>query len=145
MGVELTGDWNKFNELKDMDKHIKKHIGNALEISGEVVRAKIVKGISRQSFDFVALADSTIERKRKLGKSPLTLVENSDYVSSFAVDRIKWDEVLVGTTMPQGRALEFGFASRNLPARPHVGPALEDSKEEIMKRMYAGVEKIFSK
>jgi hypothetical protein len=104
-------------------------LGIALEIAGEVVRGNIVKGIRDQKWNFKPLAESTLKKK----KERQILIETSDYVNSFAVQKTSNLEVQVGTVEPRARALEFGREEVNLPPRPHVGPGFRDSKNEVAK------------
>lgn len=118
--------------------NIEKAEVKGLSQCGEHLRGNIVKGIRDQKHGFEPLKEETLkakaDTKRKrggetIGKgSSLILIDKSDYVSSFSsnVDRAK-KSVIVGTDHDQGRALEFGYEPRNLPARPHIGPALDES------------------
>ncbi|MCL2154046.1 MAG: phage morphogenesis protein [Leptospirales bacterium] len=139
-------------KLNNAGTLLKENMENALMVSGEIVRGNIVKGIRGQKYNFVPLAPATLKAKskpRKRGKytiragSRLTLVDQSDYVASFAVEKKDWDEVQVGTNHPQGRALELGYAPRNLPARPHVAPAFEESIDVVQKTLQDALSGVF--
>jgi len=45
----------------------------------------------------------------------------------------------VGTNVVYARALEFGYAPRNLEARPYLYPALKRNKAEILKILRKGL------
>ncbi len=152
MGVKLEGDWDKFLNLKNLN--IVKQMDNALVTAGEVVRRNIVKGIQEQRIEGPSLKSTTLEAKskpRKRGKdtipsgSNLKLIDQGDYVSSFATEQVSETEVHVGSNHDQARALEFGYAPRNLPARPHVGPAVERSMDEMGEVLRESFEGAFKK
>ncbi len=143
MGLEFTGDWDKFRNLENIERAMQDHMGDALETAGELLRGNIVKGIRNQKFDFAPLAESTKKTKIRDNKSPLILIREGDYLASFAVKREGWDKVHVGSNHPQGRALEHGYEPGNLPARPHVAPALGESAEEILDTLGNGLATVF--
>jgi len=114
---------------------VHEHMGNALEVGAEIVRANIIKGIRDQKYSFAPLSQRTKEYKQKKGLSPLILIAEGDYMASFATKAVSWDEVHIGSNHPQSRALEFGYEPRGLPARPHVGPAMMDSIDEVISHL----------
>jgi hypothetical protein len=143
---------NLINRLNNMGTLVRREMERPLMIAGEIVRANIVKGIRGQKFDFAPLSPVTKEAKskpRKRGGFTISagtdgiLMDQTDYVGSFAVEQIDWDEVHVGTDHPQGRALEHGYEPRNLPARPHVAPALEESRDKIEEKLGDAFKEIF--
>jgi HK97 gp10 family phage protein len=134
---------NLINRLNNMGTLVRREMERPLLIAGEIVRANIVKGIRGQKFDFAPLAESTIERKKQKNYSDLILIAQGDYVASFTVEQEDWDEVHIGTNHAQGRALEFGYEPRNLPARPHVAPALEASREKVEEKLGEAFKEIF--
>lgn len=131
------------NRLNNMGTLVRREMERPLMIAGEIVRANIVKGIRGQKFDFAPLAEATIERKKQKNYSDLILIAQGDYVASFAVEQQDWDEVHIGTNHAQGRALEHGYEPRNLPARPHVAPALEESRDKIEEILGDAFKEIF--
>jgi hypothetical protein len=131
------------NRLNDMGSILKKNMERPLLIAGEVVRTNIVKGIRGQKYNFKPLAPSTVEQKARQKHSNLILIAQGDYMGSFTVEQRDWDEVHIGTNHNQGRALEFGYKPRNLPARPHVGPGLEESREKIKDILEDGFKQVF--
>lgn len=74
------------------------------------------------------LADSTIAEKTRLGYStPYPLLREGDLGDSihFAVSRKAADvEVILYSNDPRMPAHEYGMPSRNLPARPVLGPTV---------------------
>lgn len=134
---------NLINRLNNMGTLVRREMERPLLIAGEIVRANIVKGIRGQKFDFAPLVESTIERKKQKNYSDLILIAQGDYVASFAVEQEDWDEVHIGTNHAQGRALEMGYEPRNLPARPHVAPALEASREKVEEKLGEAFKEIF--
>ncbi len=126
-------------------------MGNALYRSGEIVRKNIVKGIRDQKYKSLwpALKENTLKAKTNSkrankGKgSSLILIDKGDYLSSFAVAKKSTEEVHVGSNHPQSRALEFGYEKNNIPARPHVLPAFEDSKSELETELTSAIGDVF--
>ncbi|MDI7213781.1 phage morphogenesis protein [Leptospira santarosai] len=112
-----------------------------------LVQANIIKGIRSQKYKsgWPELSEATKERKEKQGKSPLTLIEDGEYSASYEIVTIDDSTTIVGTNSIQARALERGFETKNIPARPHVGPALEDSKERIIQNFKEAMREIFKK
>ncbi|TAL31584.1 MAG: phage morphogenesis protein [Spirochaetes bacterium] len=140
----MEGNFDRLMELlENFKEHMEDKMASPLEEAGEIVRKNIVKGIRDQKWLMPPLAAKTGLRKAKLGHSPLILIAKGDYFASFTTERIRWDEVHVGTNHPQGRALEFGYAPRGLPARPHMTPALEESMPEVMEVIEEGYRKVF--
>jgi len=48
MGLELSGDWDKFMNLANVEKKLQEHMGDALERGGEIVRGSVIKYIRDQ-------------------------------------------------------------------------------------------------
>ncbi len=141
----MEGNFDRLLDiLGDFRERMEDTMAGPLEEAGEVVRAHIVKGIRDQKWAWPPLAPSTVERKALKKQSPLTLIAEGDYFASFTTERVRWDEVHVGTNHPQGRALEFGYGPRALPPRPHMGPALEESREEVAEVLEAGYQEVFA-
>lgn len=130
------------NRLNNMGKIVQQEMRRPLRIAGEIVRTNTVKGIRGQKFNFKPLAESTIEQKKRKKYSNLILIAQGDYMASFAVEQKDWNDVQIGTNHAQGRALEFGYKPRNLPARPHLGPAFDESQDkigEILNEAFQGI------
>lgn len=150
MPIETSG-FNEFiGALNNIGKNLEKNLDKACARTAHIVRTYTVKGIRDQSFNFSPLSPKYAERKKALGGSNKILMsgvrsENSstpsqNYVNSFAVEKLQSCEYLVGSDFPQAHALENGFEERNLPARPHLEPALQKAQKndfgrEIMKAM----------
>lgn len=143
----MEGNIDKLlNILGGLNSHIQNHMGDALERAGEIVRKHVVTGIRDQRWPMPPLAARTIDRKMKLRQSRLILIARGDYFASFAVARVSWDEVHMGTNHAQGRRLEFGYppGSKDItPSRPHVGPALDDSRDEVLEELLEGYKTVF--
>lgn len=129
--------------LAGLSTVVRKRMERPLMVSGEVVRANIVKGIRGQKFNFAPLKPATVERKQLKNKSSLILISEGDYMASFAVEQKRWDEVQIGTNHKQGRALEFGYKPRRLQKRPHVAPALKASEKKIHELLEQGFKEVF--
>ncbi|EMJ66174.1 HK97-gp10 family putative phage morphogenesis protein [Leptospira sp. P2653] len=112
-----------------------------------LVQANIIKGIRSQKYKsgWPELAETTKEKKQKEGKSPLTLIEEGELSSSFEIVKENDSTVVVGTNSPYARIHEFGFETKNIPARPYFRPALEDSKELIIENFKDALKEIFKK
>lgn len=143
MGLTLDGDWNFFDRANNIGSSIQETMGNALEVSAENIRAAVIKGIRDQKYSYAPLAQRTKEYKQKKGLSPLILIAEGDYLSSFATKKINWDEVHIGSNHPQSRALEFGYEPRGLPARPHFAPAMLDSVDEVITTLQGAFTHLF--
>lgn len=143
MGLDFTGDWKFFDNIKYFENNMQKHMSIALEVAAEIVRANVVKGIRDQKYLFAPLSIYTKEYKQKKGLSPLILIAEGDYLASFTTEKVDWDEVHIGSNHPQSRALEFGYEPKGLPARPHLAPALADSVNEVIDTLQDAFAKIF--
>ncbi len=143
-GLDFTGDWDRMiKNLGNVGNVLQDSMGDALETGAEHFRGAIIKGIRDQKWPHPPLKESTKEKKDKAGQSDKILIAEGDYLSSFAVEKVAWDEVHVGTNHPQGRALEFGYEPRNLPARAHVGPAIDEETEEYLDILQKGMGHMF--
>lgn len=151
MGLDYSGDWDKFMNLGNIDRVLRDHMGDTLEIAAEAVCANVVKGIRDQKWDMEPLKPETLEAKSKHrgGKDPkppgsnLILIDQADYLASFTTEKVSWDEIHVGSNHDQARALEFGYEPRNLPARPHFHPGIEESVEEFLDIIGEGFRSMF--
>ncbi|EMM99144.1 phage virion morphogenesis family protein [Leptospira noguchii str. 1993005606] len=112
-----------------------------------IVQANVIKGIRSQKYksDWPELSETTKERKEEKGKSPLTLIEDGELSASFEIVKGNDSTVIVGTNSPYARVHEFGFETKNIPARPYFRPALEDSKKLILKNFKDALREIFKK
>jgi len=143
MGCELTGDWDKFLNLKNIESAMREHMGDALERGAELLRGNVVKYIRDQKGNWPPLAESTVKQKAAKNQSDLILIAEGDYESSFATDRKSWDEVQMGSNHPQSRALEFGYEPRGLQARPHFWPAMEEGIDGYLNELQQGLATMF--
>lgn len=75
----------------------------------------------------------------------MTLIEEGDYSASYEIVKEGDSTRIVGTNSIQARVLERGFEAKGISARPHVGPALEDSKELILQNFRDVLKEIFKK
>ncbi|MDI7196298.1 hypothetical protein [Leptospira santarosai] len=119
---------------------------NVQDKNAALVQANIIKGIRSQKYksDWPELSEKTKARKQKKGKSPLALVEDGEYSSSFEISK-EGNSRAVGTNAKQARAMERGFEAKGIPARPHVGPAYEESKKAIIENFKEVMKEIFRK
>lgn len=143
MGMSLTGDWDKFMNLANVESAMRDHMGAALARGAEVVRGSVVKFIRDQKGNWPALKPETIERKEKEGQSDLTLIAEGDYMSSITTDQRAWDEVHVGTNHPQARAQEFGYEPAGIPARAHFWPGTEEAIGDYLEELQQGLATMF--
>ena len=150
MPIEMNGFDGFIGALNNIGKNLEKNLDKACARTAHIVRTYTVKGIRDQSFNFAPLSPKYAERKKALGGGNKILIsgvrsENSstpsqNYINSFAVEKLQPCEYITGSNFPQAPALENGYEDRNLPARPHLEPALQkaqkdDFGKEIMQAM----------
>ena len=139
MGVDTFGFDQIGNVMKNITKNLPKELDRAVARSAHVVQANVVKNIRDQKGDWPDLNEKYREQKQIRGNSPQMLISGhrggknptppSPYFTSFEVAKISDGNYAVGSDYPQARALEYGYEDNGLPARPHVEPAVEDSRE----------------
>jgi len=94
----------------------------------------------RSALPCIALLSMSLARQRRMRRQaaaarnplrgPKTLRrQEGTLVQSIQVDQPSWREVLVGTNVVYSAVHEFGFG--NIPARPYMGPALDESQDLI--------------
>lgn len=174
MGLDLTGFREFENVLNHAGSRIQTEMDKGIHRSAMIIQAGVIKGIKTQKWagEWKALSQKTIDFKKRVNASPhilisgyrggkkkvrggstgsptgltkLSNVPRANYVNSFAVAKIQNAMYAVGSNYPQARALEFGYKKRNLEARPHLGLAIRDSKEDIKKELDESIRKIFGK
>ncbi|AXR68240.1 phage morphogenesis protein [Leptospira mayottensis] len=119
---------------------------NVQDKNAALVQANIIKGVRSQKYksNWPELSEATKARKQKKGKSSLTLIEDGEYSASFEITK-EGDSRAIGTNSKQARAMERGFEAKGIPARPHVGPAYEESKKAIIENVRNVMKEIFKK
>lgn len=124
---EFFGNWDRFENLGNIP--FADAIGQTVGRCAELVRGQIVKNIRDQKIEGPDLKASTWRKKKGSQK----LIEEGDYLSSYATKQISNTEAHVGSNHPQARALELGYEPRNLDPRPHVGPAFEEAQDDMIE------------
>lgn len=168
MGLEFTGFREFENVLNHAGSRLESEMDKDIHRSARIIEAGVIKGIKTQKWagEWKALSDDYVAFKKRVNASPhilisgyrggkpkkkgkgltkLLKVPRANYVNSFAVAKIRNGMYEVGSNYPQARALEFGYPKRRLPARPHLGLAIRDSKEDIKKTLDESIRKIFGK
>ena len=87
------------------------------------VQRHIILGIRRQKYRglWPALSPEYAARKEREGKGSNLLIREGDLSSSIEITKKAPGRYEVGTNLVYARAIEFGFAPRNLKARSYVG------------------------
>lgn len=97
--------------------------------------AVIVVGSVKESMKDSGIPSATRKQRRtrrsKPGEPPH--VDTSRLKASIAYELVGDDTARVGTNVVYGRALELGFAPRNLAPRPYLRPALARERDNIVK------------
>lgn len=145
MSLEIVGFDEAINKCLQLPGKIRAQSDKAVGRGAKILRGAIIKKIHSQPSTWPALDPKYQKRKAAAGGSNKKLISgvrsnkgshpSGNYVNSFADEKIADAEYAVGSNHPQARAMEFGFEKKNIKARPHVGPALEESREDIKADM----------
>lgn len=143
MGVEMQGFDEFIQHLDGVSKRFEHHSDISVKRSTNVIRMNVIKEIDSQPASWAALSPEYAKRKAAMGGSRLMLVSGvrspssktpmANYRNSYDVIKVDHAAYAAGTNYPQARALEHGFEARGVKARPHVEPAVNKSKPEILK------------
>lgn len=142
MGIQTNG-FKKFSgKLEKIEKEVARKSNIAVRRTAHIVRKNVIKKIGEQPSGWKALSPKYAKWKQARGGSNLLLISGirtanskgpiTNYRNSFEVAKLKNGVYAVGSNYPQAAAMEFGYAPRNLPARPHFEPAIDDSREAIL-------------
>ncbi len=116
--------------LQGMIDNLQDNMQDATAKNAALLQARIVKKIRHQEENHAPLSENYLQSKRK--KNSLILVNEGDYSNSFEMRKVKDGVYEVGTNAKQARVMEFGFAEKNIPARPHVQPAFDEVQDESL-------------
>lgn len=106
--------------------------GEGLLIS---TRQRVQDGVSPDGTPFVGLKKSyAAEKAKAVGNRPI-LIRDFHMVGDRFVYQIDQDGLLIGTGSPQGRAMQYGYPEKGIPARPWLG--LSDSDKDLLKSVAA--------
>ena len=102
--------------------------------------------VAEQAFDYPALRLSEWEPKKDGSKATLKSKPDPQLCDSLIAMPPSADMIEVGSNRKYARAQNFGYAPRNLPARPYFpitqdGDVLEAAETAIAGAMAAAVEK----
>lgn len=155
-GIELKGFDEFFGRLQGASGRLERETDKAVQKTAAQIRSRTVDGISSQRWaskwpplsekyqlfkrankgsDKVLISGIRGRVNRKGEFKGFKKVLPGNYRNSFEfqkIDNAKW---AVGTAYPQARALEMGNPKKNMPARPHLGLALLESKDDFIKNV----------
>lgn len=153
MGIELSGFDAFETRLRNASGRMEASIDKACARTAEQVRSITVKGLRDQSFSLAPLSAKYAAIKEKLGGGNKVLISGVRrsksatprqlYLLSFSTMKVGTCEYLVGSNYPQARALENGYAENNLPARPHLAPAVKEAEPIFHEELLRGVKEAF--
>jgi phage gpG-like protein len=118
----------------------------AIGRSAATVQRNATLGIRRQKYSglWPALSEAYAVRKALKGHGNALLISEGDLSGSIEMSRRSAVTYDVGTNMVYARAHELGYEARGIPARPFMGPALEESVPEIKEHFRDAVQGLFS-
>jgi hypothetical protein len=94
--------------------------------------ARVTDGVRMQMFPMAPLTPAWSARKARMGYDSRTLIATGNYLQSFAVRKVGTGQFTVESDARLYKFHEFG--TRNMPARPHVGPARDGVKRSQVGR-----------
>lgn len=154
MGLDLKG-FNQFGEMmKRAPGRLVDEMDKAINRTAHNVRSRTVKGIGGEyQSSFAPLSERYARWKARRRGSNLILVSGvrggkkqqigGNYRNSFAVEKVESGVYAVGSNYPQARALEKGYAKRNLPARRHLGRAVDESIPDLKREVLEASKRTF--
>ena len=161
MAMELQGFDRLTRVLGDAPSALRRETDRAVARTAHVVRSRTVKGIGGEyQMDFAPLSERYARWKKRHRGSNLILVSGirrgkkqqvgGNYRNSFAVEKRSEGVYEVGSNHPQARALEMGFdgtdskgRKKNMPARPHLTRALDESSEDYRREVLGALQRAF--
>lgn len=153
MSLEITGFDEAIKKMSELPGRVRAQKDKAVARGAKILRGAVIKKIHSQPSNWPALDEKYAARKAKAGGSGKKLISgvrakkgshpSGNYVNSFADEKIGEGEYAVGSNHPQARVLEFGFEKKNIKARPHLEPALNESREDIMADMVETMREVF--
>lgn len=124
----------KFNQLLDSfaGPRLKKEISAALYVGADDVRARYRRKIT----------DGSISGANHVPSAPGEPPNNDTgfLISSAETVQIDWNHAEVRVRAPYAVALEFGNSAGTLAARPALGPATQESRNQITDRITKAVQ-----
>jgi phage gpG-like protein len=152
--MEIKGFDRLHRVLGEAPRRFRVETDRAVSRTAHIVRSRTVKGIGGEyQADFAPLSVRYALWKKRHRGSDLILVSGirkgrrqqlgGNYRNSFAVDKIEDGVYAVGSNHPQARALELGYPKKNLPARPHLGRALDESRGDFKDEVLSAMQRTF--
>ncbi|EMN91083.1 phage virion morphogenesis protein [Leptospira weilii] len=137
---------NLKNLFQNATDRLQSCIGKANIKNAYLLQALITKGFRDQKYvsQYEALHPETIARKAKKGFDPRFLIEgdkskSEDLWKSFEVATLGKYEAVVGTNAKYARAHEFGYEAGGIPARPVLGPSIDEGYEQFKENYKNGM------
>ncbi|EMJ63430.1 MULTISPECIES: phage virion morphogenesis protein [Leptospira] len=137
---------NLKNLFRNATDKLQSCIGSANIKNAYLLQALITKGFRDQKYvsQYEALHPETIARKAKKGFDPRFLIEgdkskSEDLWKSFEVATLGKYEAVVGTNAKYARAHEFGYEAGGIPARPVLGPSIDEGYEQFKENYKNGM------
>jgi hypothetical protein len=155
MGVTTSG-FDEFSKyLGGVSRKVDTVMDRRVARAANIIRMNVIKVINSQPAGWAALNPKYAAWKAAHGGSRLRLVSGIrnpgsrtpavNYRNSFDVTKLGNAKYASGTNYPQARALERGNEAKGVQARPHFGPAVDQSKPAILQEYKDGVKEIFAK
>lgn len=147
------GPWKlSIEELLDLGEEVHEAIRLGTVQNAEVLKDTIVGHFENQDLGWAGLSPEYLKRKKETGKSTATLIASATLMNSITIE-IAPDglEASVGVNRKSGRkdgvdpvligaVMEYGSATRNIPARPFLKPSFEEKKQDMTDRYIRRVE-----
>ncbi|MCB1201346.1 MAG: HK97 gp10 family phage protein [Leptospiraceae bacterium] len=152
--MKITGFEDLGKALVNLSRAVERKGDKRVQRAANIVRTNVIKVINSQPGNWRALSLKYAERKAAARGSNKILISgvrtassntpSINYRNSFDIEQTGKARFEVGSNHPQARALEFGFEPRNLPARPHLEPAIDESKTAIADEYKEFLREVFN-
>jgi phage gpG-like protein len=135
MGIKLTSD--PFSGALDKLSKAGPRLQNATMKNASILHRNMVTGIRRQKYmtnsiqNWAPLSDKYLASQKK--RNSVSRVNEGDLSSSIDIHQHDKDAYEVGTNHVAALAHEFGYEPKNLPERPYMRPAMDESSGEMRK------------
>lgn len=136
--MALVGAWKKITSyLNDVPARLAREKNDVLKEAGEFAKITVQSKIANQAIGGPPLKDETIKQKIREGYSRLTLIRTGEYKQSFTVTFLSGNELIVGPADERNQKIMIfmEFGTKDIPARPHVGPALRKMNDKIPRML----------
>lgn len=128
---KIQGEVNKKIDLKKIYRGVGEVLQTAVNFQFEEEGAYLGR-------KWEPLAASTIERRKKLGKWPGSIMQVTGRLKSSFTYSIVGNSVIIGTNVSYAKRLHFGIG--RMPARPLFSSMLnEETKDEIKHAILKGL------